>query len=388
MGRSGPASIRPVAGPAVGSVNGGRARIVAAMSGGVDSSVAAALLKEQGFDVIGVTMRMKPPSVGPVAAAEDAERVARVLDIPHYVLDVSEVFERHVISYFCGEYALGRTPNPCLACNRFIKFGELLRLAREMGATHVATGHYARTRHDQALGRHLLLRGLDQRKDQSYVLYALDQDQIAAAMFPVGGMRKADVRQAAARFNLPVLDKAESQEICFIESGDYRGFLEDRCPSVAREGPIVDTSGRVLGRHKGLAFYTVGQRKGLGLARGVPLYVVELDYRRNTLVVGCAPETLRSDCVVSDANFIPFSVLTGRMEVTCKIRYKAEEVPAVISPGADSLANRPAANRPGVDTASSRTVLVTFSRPQRAITPGQSAVFYDGEVVVGGGVIQ
>ncbi|MGE5542653.1 MAG: tRNA 2-thiouridine(34) synthase MnmA [Bacillota bacterium] len=361
----------------MGHVSAGAVRVVAAMSGGVDSSVAAALLKEQGYDVTGVTMRMTAAhGASPGGAsrcadpAADAGRVARALGIPHHVVDVSDVFEERVISYFCREYSLGRTPNPCLVCNRYIKFGELVGIAREMGAAYVATGHYARTRFDSSLGRHLLLRGVDLRKDQSYVLYALQQDQLSTALFPLGGMRKPEVRRKAAQLGLPVADKPESQEICFIAQGDYRGFLQERCPSVAREGPIVDTSGRVLGRHRGLAFYTVGQRKGLGLAGGTPLYVLDLDYAGNTLVVGSAPETLRSSCIVSEPNFIPFPALTGEMEVACKIRYRAEAAPAVISPNPDS------------------TVTVTFSTPQRAITPGQAAVFYDGDIVVGGGFIR
>ncbi|MGE5541533.1 MAG: tRNA 2-thiouridine(34) synthase MnmA [Bacillota bacterium] len=356
----------------------GPLRVVAAMSGGVDSSVAAALLKEQGCDVIGVTLRMtarrgaEPAAGCPRCAdpAADAAKVALALGIPHQVVDVSDLFEERVISYFCREYSQGRTPNPCLVCNRFIKFGELVRIAREMGASHVATGHYARTRYEPSSGRHLLLKGTDQRKDQSYVLYALQQDQLATAIFPLGGMRKLEVRRKAAQIGLPVADKPDSQEICFIAHNDYRGFLQERYPSIARPGPVVDASGRVLGRHKGLAFYTVGQRKGLGLATGTPLYVLALDYARNTLVVGNAPETFRTSCIVSDPNFIPFPSLTGEMKIACKIRYRAEAAPAVISPNPDS------------------TVTVTFAAPQRAITPGQAAVFYDGEVVVGGGFIR
>jgi tRNA-specific 2-thiouridylase len=341
------------------------------MSGGVDSSVAAALLKERGHDVVGVTLLTSPSAE---AGARDAENAARALGIPHRVLDVSEKFEEHVVSYFCAEYSAGRTPNPCVVCNRRIKFGELLQAARAMGAAALATGHYARTTRSATGdgrdgGRYLLLKGSDRDKDQSYALYSLDQEQLAAALFPVGGMTKKAVRETARRLGLPVADKPESQEICFIPSGDYRDFLRRRCPGGDTPGPILDTSGRVLGTHDGLWSYTVGQRRGLGIASREPLYVVRIDRPRNALIVGTAAEASRRECRVAQVNFIPFDRLAGPMEVGCKVRYRAEETPAVIRPGPDS------------------TVHVMFSRPERAVTPGQSAVFYDGDVVVGGGVI-
>ncbi|NPV70638.1 MAG: tRNA 2-thiouridine(34) synthase MnmA [Firmicutes bacterium] len=364
------------------------------MSGGVDSSVAAALLREQGYDVVGVTMQIWPDVAEDeayshggccsVTAAHDARRVAAVLGIPHYVLNFKEVFAGRVISNFCAEYESGRTPNPCLICNRDIKFGELLGKARELGASFVATGHYARVVTDPSTGRRLLLKGVDRGKDQSYALYMLSQEQLAAAMFPLGGMRKTEVRRLAARLGLPTADKPESQEICFVTSGDYREFLESRHPRVATPGPIVDRSGNVLGTHRGLAFYTVGQRRGLGIAKEIPLYVIDIDPARNALVVGTAGEAMSSEFAVYQANFIPFDSLTGPLDVRCKIRYRAAEAPATIEP-IDSVAW---SSSPGGRLTQNRRARVRLHEPQRAITPGQSAVFYDGEVVVGGGIIE
>ena len=341
--------------------------------------MAAALLIEEGYDVIGATMQVWPDvpeeeaaahgGCCSVAAATDARRVAAVLGIPHYVLNFRDLFEETVIADFCSEYALGRTPNPCLVCNRVIKFGALLRKARELGASFVATGHYARVTGDPSSGRRLLLKGLDPRKAQSYALYMLTQEQLGAAVFPLGEMRKTEVRRLAARLGLPTADKPESQEICFVTSGDYRDFLRRRAAGFGRPGPILGTRGNVLGMHEGLPFYTVGQRRGLGVARGRPLYVIDIDPARNALVVGTAAEAERREFAIAHANFIPFDRLSGPIRVTCKIRYRASEAPATVEPLDDGRA------------------FVRLDTPQRGVTPGQSAVFYDGDVVVGGGII-
>ncbi|MBX5465647.1 MAG: tRNA 2-thiouridine(34) synthase MnmA, partial [Clostridia bacterium] len=278
-------------------------RVVAAMSGGVDSSVAAALLVRQGYEVIGVTMQIwqaRDPaeearlggccSLGAVA---DARRVAELLGIPYYVLNLQEAFRRAVIDDFVREYARGRTPNPCIVCNREIKFAALLERARELGAEYVASGHYARAGWDAGRGRWVLRRGRDARKDQSYVLYPLEQEQLAHVLFPLGGMEKAETRRLAAELGLPVAAKPESQEICFVRDGDYAAFLEGEIPDRFRPGPIVDRRGRLLGTHRGLPRYTVGQRRGLGVAAREPLYVLEVDAERNRLVVGTAAEAGR-----------------------------------------------------------------------------------------------
>lgn len=354
-------------------------RVVVAMSGGVDSSVAAALLVEQGYEVIGVTMQIWP-ELAPeeearrggccsLGAVEDARRVADLLGIPYYVLNLREVFAAEVVDYFVAEYAAGRTPNPCIACNRRVKFEPLLRKALELGAARLATGHYARLEYDPARGRHLLRRGVDRRKDQSYVLYCLRQDQLRRLLFPLGGYTKEEVRRMAAARGLPVAGKPESQEICFVEDDDHGRFVAERAPGAARPGPILDAAGRRLGTHRGLAYYTIGQRRGLGLAADRPLYVVEIDAARNALIVAPEEETRRAGMLVRDLNFIPFDRLEGEMAADVQIRYKAEPRPARIRPvGEDE-------------------VEVRFDAPQRSIAPGQAAVFYRGDLVIGGGVI-
>lgn len=357
-----------------------RRRVVVAMSGGVDSAVAAALLVQQGYEVIGVTMQIWE-SVTPeeearrggccsLAAVDDARRVADLLGIPYYVLNMRGEFAANVIDYFVGEYARGRTPNPCIACNARVKFETLLRKALELGADHLATGHYARLELDRETGRYLLRRGVDRRKDQSYVLYNLRQEQMRHLLFPLGEYTKAEVRRLAAERGLPVAEKPESQEICFVEDDDHAGFVAERAPEAVRPGPILDARGNMIGTHRGLPHYTVGQRRGLGIAADRPLYVTEIDAGRNAIVVGTAEETLRRGMRVAEVNFIPFDRLTEELAVTCQIRYKAEPQPAVIRPAGD------------------QAVDVEFSEPQRAVTPGQAAVFYQGDLVVGGGTIE
>ncbi|PYN33402.1 MAG: tRNA 2-thiouridine(34) synthase MnmA [Candidatus Rokuibacteriota bacterium] len=355
-------------------------RIVVGMSGGVDSSVAAALLVEQGYDVVGITLRVWPWSEPTEAtkrfgsccgteAADDARHVARALGIPYYLLNVEAEFDRSVVGPFADAYRRGVTPVPCLACNSELKFGSLLRRARAWDATAVATGHYARVRRDAATGRHLLLRARDARKDQTDFLWPLTQEQLAAARFPIGELTKDEVRAHARRLGLATADKPESQEICFVPDDDYRAFLRRREPGVFRAGPIVDRQGRVLGRHGGVAGYTIGQKKGLGLALGRPVYVVDLEPERDTVVVGDAVDLECPRLVARAVNFIACAAPTEPLRVEAKIRHNHVPAPATVRV---------------VDAA---TAEVVFDEPQRAITPGQSVVWYLGECVVGGGVI-
>jgi tRNA-specific 2-thiouridylase len=350
------------------------------MSGGVDSSVAAALLVEQGVEVVGVTLRVWPwkepddarkrfGSCCSPETVDDARQVARRLGIPHYLLNTEREFDRTVIANFAGEYSAGRTPSPCVVCNREVKFGSLLRRALAWEASAVATGHYARVDHDPGTGRHLLRKGRDPKKDQSDFLWPLTQAQLRAARFPVGELTKEEVRAIARSRGLATADKQESQEICFIPENDYRGFLRCRMPGAFRPGQVVDREGRVLGEHRGLADYTVGQRRGLGIASERALYVVALDPERNTVVVGSESELERTRLIATQVNFIPFDSLEGEMRVTAKIRHSHTPAPATIYPLA-----------PG-------EVETRFETPQRAITPGQSVVFYQDDLVVGGGVI-
>jgi tRNA-specific 2-thiouridylase len=351
------------------------------MSGGVDSSVAAALLVEQGFDVVGVTLRVWPwrddddPSrrFGSCCSPEsvgDARGVARALGIPYYLLNTEDEFDRAVIARFADEYRAGRTPVPCVACNRDLKFGSLLQRARAWDATAVATGHYARITHDPSSGRHLLWRGADPRKDQSDFLWPLTQEQLAAARFPVGHLTKEEVRERARALGLVTADKPDSQEICFVPDDDYRGFLRRRDPELFREGQIVDaTTGAQLGRHDGLANFTIGQRKGLGLTSGRALYVVDLDPERNTVVVGEPAALERDELVATQTNFISCEPPATPLRVHARIRHNHTPAPASVQ-----------AVEPGI-------ARVVFDAPQRALTPGQSVVFYDGDCVVGGGVI-
>lgn len=355
-------------------------RVVVGMSGGVDSSVAAALLVERGYDVVGVTLRLTrwDASADPAGrfgsccsadTAGDARAVSRTLRIPHYVLDAEDEFRRAVIEPFAAAYGAGRTPVPCLACNQELKFGSLLGRARAWDAAAVATGHYARVTRDETTGRYLLWKGADARKDQSDFLWSLDQSQLAGARFPVGDLTKDDVRAHARRLGLITAEKAESQDICFVPGGDYREFLRGERVPVFAPGPILDTAGAVLGRHAGVANYTVGQRKGLGLASSRALYVVDIDAARNTVTVGEATDLERMRLVAREVNFIACEPPVTAMAVEAKIRHRHEAAPAsvrVLEPG---------------------TAEVVFRDPQRAVTPGQSVVFYDGDCVVGGGVI-
>jgi len=353
----------------------GKGRVVVAMSGGVDSSLAAALLKEAGYEVIGITMRLwaeespdLPSRRRPCCLTEDvndARRVCHILDVPYYVLNFERQFRTWVVDYFCREYSGGRTPNPCLACNQQIKFHFLLKKVLALGADYLATGHYARI--DRSQGEIRLLKAIDGAKDQSYALYTLGQRELQHLLLPLGEHHKADARRMAAQRGLPVADKADSQEICFIPDGDYRPFLAQHLTPAP--GEIVDTRGRVLGRHRGLAFHTVGQRRGLGLASGKRLYVVRMEPSANRLVVGEAQELLSDTLFAKKLNWVRGSPPPGSRPITAKIRYKSPEAAAVLhDTGAD-------------------WVKVSFLQPQRAIAPGQAVVFYQGNAVLGGGII-
>ncbi|MHB0913679.1 MAG: tRNA 2-thiouridine(34) synthase MnmA [Armatimonadota bacterium] len=347
-------------------------KVAVAMSGGVDSSVAAAILLEEGYEVIGMTMRTLPASDIPDGACsvpdavEDARRVAETLGIPHHTIDLSDLFREAVIDYFAGEYRRGRTPNPCVHCNRLVKFGALMRAAFELGAERLATGHYAKIEHKE---RYLLKRGLDRSKDQTYALYRLTQEQLARTLFPLGNLAKDETRRLAETLGLSMADKPDSQEICFIPEKDYPAFLAVHAPETVSPGPLEDTEGRVIGEHPGIAFFTVGQRKRLGVSRPEPTYVVRIVPERRAVVVGRNEDLFAKSFTASELNFISIEALTAAIAVTCKIRYNMKDTPALLTPLPGGRAR------------------VIFNKPERAITPGQASVFYQEDEVVGGGTI-
>jgi len=355
-------------------------RVVVAMSGGVDSSVAAALLKEQGYDVIGVTMKLfslpkdycrseNLRSCCGWKATEDAHRVAISLGISHYVVDFRDKFEKSVITDFCGEYSKGSTPNPCIRCNQYIKFDFLMKKLKTFEADYLSTGHHARVEYDTRSGRYLLKKGKDKKKDQSYFLYPLTQEQLSRILMPIGNFTKEKVREKAQKLGLSVAQRHESQEICFIPDNDYVRFLRQRIPEAFRSGPIVDLENQVLGQHEGIAHFTIGQRKGMGIAASQPLYVISMQSDKNTIVVGPTDKLYEKTLLASQVNLISKAKITKPLELKAKIRYKHREAKVFLTPQ---------------DT---DQVLVEFEKPQRAITPGQSVVFYDKDVVVGGGII-
>ncbi len=370
------------------------------MSGGVDSAVTAALLVERGYDVIGIMMRLwsepLPPSLTPLPpspfprrdggrergenrccspeAVADARGVCQKLDIPFYLLNFEQDFRTHVVDFFLEGYAQGITPNPCLQCNRQIKFGALLAKTRALGADFLATGHYARV--VQRDSKFHLLKGVDVKKDQSYALHVLTQEQLAHALFPLGEFTKEETRERARNFGLRVSEKQESQDLCFVSDGNYRTFLRRNIPDALIPGDIVDARGKVLGRHEGLALYTIGQRGGLGIAVGRPLYVLALDRSRNAVVVGTQEELGKRELVARDVNWIAGASPREGRRVMAKIRYRAAVMAATIAPVSARI------GREG------EGVKVVFDAPLRDITPGQAVVFYDGDECLGGGIIE
>ena len=349
--------------------------VAVAMSGGVDSSVAAALLVEQGYPVVGMMLRLwsEPGMEGenrcctPDALAE-ARRISARLGIPFYALDARELFRQTVVQSFLDGYSGGKTPNPCMVCNLQIKWGFLLEKARSVGAGYLATGHYARLTRDEQ-GKVVLLKGLDGHKDQSYFLSLLDQQQLSHTLFPLGEMQKTEVRQVAQRIGLEVAGKPDSQDLCFLGSQDYRQFLARHAPEVNRPGPIVNTQGEALGIHQGLAFYTVGQRKGLEIASPEPVYVLAKDYQSNRLVVGGESELGQRELYAEKMNWISGIPPKGPLRLQAKIRYRAKAAPVTVTPLEDGCAQ------------------AVFEDCQRDITPGQYVVFYNNDIVLGGGLI-
>ena len=349
-----------------------------AMSGGVDSSVTAALLVEQGYEVIGMMMRLwSEPGLGAKAPVNrcctpdqmaDARRVADQLQIPFYVVDVQDHFRNTIVQFFIDEHEQGRTPNPCIECNRQIRFTYLFKQAMALDANYLATGHYARVV-KTAAATYQLHKGLDLHKDQSYVLHVLSQEHLAHVKFPVGDYTKAEVRELARKFNLPVASKSESQDLCFLGDGDYRRFLTEYSQQVALPGPIVDGDGRQLGQHKGLAFYTIGQRKGLGISAPDPVFVLKKDIQHNALVIGSREALGQQTLQARDVNWLSGQAPTEPVAAEVKIRYKAKGVEAVVT----NMANG--------------RVHIQFQEPVYSITPGQGAVFYDGNICLGGGII-
>jgi tRNA-specific 2-thiouridylase len=350
-------------------------KVVVAMSGGVDSSVAVALLKQQGYDVTGMMLRLwsepgKEESnrcCTPDSMAQ-ARRVAGILDIPFYVIDAKDVFKETVVQYFLDGYARGETPNPCLLCNRQIRWTFLLNHALALGAEFMATGHYVRIKDEG--GRLRLLRAMDHSKDQSYVLHVLNQDQLAHALFPVGEFPKPEIRRLAADFGLPTASRADSQDLCFLAGDDYRNFLQRNLPEILKPGEIVTTNGKSIGQHNGLANYTIGQRKGLNIASPVPLYVITKQATSNTLIVGTLDELGFTELTARYVNWTLGETPQEPFRAQVKIRYTAKEVEAWVNPLEGNQAS------------------VKFDAPVRDVTAGQAAVFYQGELMLGGGIIQ
>lgn len=352
--------------------------VVVGMSGGVDSSVAAYLLKEQGYDVVGVTMQIWQDEEQAVqeenggccglSAVDDARRVAAALDIPYYVMNFKKEFKEYVIDYFLDEYLHGRTPNPCIACNRYVKWESLLTRSLSIGADYIATGHYARIVKLEN-GRYTLKRSANLAKDQTYALYNLTQEQLSHTLMPVGAYAKEEIRAIAEKINLQVAHKPDSQDICFVPDGDYASYIEENAGKEIPQGNFVTPEGEVLGRHKGITHYTVGQRKGLGLALGYPAFVLEIRPETNEVVIGTYEQSLTDTLKADRLNFMSEADLTEPRRVFAKIRYNHK--------GAWCIAERT-----GEDE-----VTCTFEEKQRAVTPGQAVVFYDGDYVLGGGTI-
>ncbi len=356
-------------------------KVMVGMSGGVDSSVAALLLREHGYEVMGVTLKLfsdedivQAEKEGKTCCAlsdvEDARSVAYRLGFEHLVFNFKDNFREYVMTNFAERYLCGRTPNPCIECNRHVKFDKMLRRAMELGYDYIATGHYAVREYDESTGRYLLKRPADRSKDQTYVLYALTQEQLAHTLFPLGTLEKTQVRAIAEKAGLVNSNKPDSQDICFVPDGKYSEFIRKFTGKTVPEGDFVDTSGKVLGRHKGIINYTVGQRKHLGISLGKPAYVVRKDVAANTVTLGDETDLYTKALIADDVNLISVEEVTEPMRITAKTRYSQTEQPAVLT----GLGNG--------------EYMVEFDEPQRAITSGQAVVFYDGDTVVGGGTIR
>lgn len=340
-------------------------KVMTGMSGGVDSSVSAYLLLQRGFEVAGVTLQLCENSKE--SNIEDARSVCEKLGIPHYCFDLKKEFNKCVIENFTSQYIRGKTPNPCIVCNKYIKFGEMIKIAENYGYTKIATGHYARIKKEN--GRYLLLRAKDVSKDQSYVLYMLTQEQLSKAIFPLGEYSKNEIRNIAQSNGFVNADRPDSQDICFVPDGDYASFIEQNTEYTPCGGDYVDVNGNFLGKHKGIIHYTIGQRRGLGIALGKPQFVVSKNSDTNRVVLADEEFLFSKEVTVKDVNFIPFDSLKREMRVTAKLRYRHEAQPAVIVPLKEN------------------EIKIIFDQPQRAASPGQAAVFYDGDTVVGGGTI-
>ena len=353
-------------------------KVVVGMSGGVDSSVAAYLLKQQGYDVIGVTMQIwqdedrdtqeENGGCCGLSAVDDARRVAAALDIPYYVMNFKKEFKENVMDYFVDEYLHGRTPNPCIACNRYVKWESLLTRSMAIGADYIATGHYARIDKLEN-GRYAIRRSATLAKDQTYALYNLTQDQLKKTLMPVGDYSKDQIREMAEKINIRVAHKPDSQDICFVPDGDYAAFIDENTDAVIPEGNFVTSDGTILGKHKGITHYTVGQRKGLGLALGYPAFVLEIRPETNEVVIGTKEESMTTTLRANHLNFMAVEDITEPIRVFAKIRYNHK--------GAWCT----------VEKTKEDEILCTFEEPQRAVTPGQAVVLYDGEYVLGGGTI-
>lgn len=390
-------------------------RAAVAMSGGVDSSLAACLLKDKGFDVIGLTMKLIPePEPGPglyqaddstpagrsrsragccsYLDTGDARQAAQKINIPHYVIDLTKNFEKKVIKDFCTQYLLARTPNPCIRCNQYIKFELLLNKARQLEADYIATGHYARIGYCSQNKRYLLQKGRDKDKDQTYALFTMTQEQLKSTLFPLGSLTKTQVRKLAKESGLLVHDKADSQEICFITDNNYKRFLKERYPGRIKPGDIVDLNNKVLGQHEGVSFYTIGQRKGLGVALGKPVYVVGLDVKNNKVILGDKKDLLKKELTAFDLNWISRPGLDSPLKAYAQIRYNHCAAAAMVTPldvECKTIQGKSEKNK--IKKTSLRgtdKIKVRFCRAQPAVTPGQAVVFYDKDVVIGGGWIE
>lgn len=342
-------------------------KVLLLMSGGVDSSVSALILKKQGYEVVGVTMKLQDNDSN-LNDIQDAKNVAKKLGIEHFVVDLSKEFKNKVIDPFVKDYINGITPNPCVKCNKWIKFGKMFELANEMGFDYIATGHYAKIEYDKNLKKYILKRN-DCKKDQSYVLYNLTQEQLSKILFPNSKFEKEEIRKIAKENGLPVFDKPDSQDICFIKNGNHVKFIEGYTKNKLNKGDFLDENGNKLGEHDGIIKYTIGQRKGLGISFGKPMFVIKIDKEKNAIILGEEKSQYKDELIADEVNFTLFDYPQNEMKITAKTRYKSKLIDATLTPLGDGK------------------VKVKFSEKQKSITPGQSVVFYQGDAVIGGGVI-